>query len=127
MSARPRCLSSERTCIQNFAPSLSWNHIPSTSRSPSTVTPKREVAGPALHRPALTDLEDERVEEDDRVDVIERPLLPLADVVHDRVGDPADQVAAHLDAVDLGQVRLDIARRQAARVEREDLVVEPLE
>src|SRR6266516_8209722 len=40
---------------------------------------------------------------------------------------PADQVAADADAVDLGQVRLDVARRQAARVEREDLVVEPLE
>src|SRR5439155_4828363 len=76
---------------------------------------------------ALTDLEDERVEEDDRVDVVERPLLPLAHVLHDRVGDPADQVAADADAVDLGQVRLDVARRQAARVEREDLVVEPLE
>ena len=27
------------TCIQNFAPSVSWNHMPSTSRSPSSVTP----------------------------------------------------------------------------------------
>ena len=27
------------TCIQNFAPSLAWNHIPSTSRSPSIATP----------------------------------------------------------------------------------------
>src|SRR5579862_8448260 len=39
----------------------------------------------------------------------------------------ADKVAADLDAVDLGQMRLDVARRQPARVEREDLVVEPLE
>src|SRR5207249_8954049 len=62
-----------------------------------------------------------------RVDVIQGPLLPLTDVVHDRVGDPADQVATDLDPVDLGQVRLDIARRQAARVEREDLVVQTLE
>ena len=127
MSATPRCLSSLSTCIQNFAPSVSWNHIPSTSRSPSTVTPEREVAGAALHRPALADLQHQRVEEDDRVDVLQRPLLPLADVVHDRVGDAADQVAADLDAVDLGQVRLDVARRQPARVEREDLVVEALE
>ena len=37
------------------------------------------------------------------------------------------QVAADLDAVDLGQVRLDVARRQPARIEREDLVVEALE
>ena len=78
-------------------------------------------------RAALADLQDERVEEDHRVDVVERPLLPLAHVLHNRVGDAADQVAADLDAVDLGQVRLDVARREAARVEREDLVVEPLE
>ena len=39
MSCTPRCLSSVRTCIQNFAPSVSWNHMPSTSRSPSIVTP----------------------------------------------------------------------------------------
>ena len=88
---------------------------------------EREVAGAALHPPALADLQHQRVEEDDRVDVIQRPLLPLTDVVHDRVGDAADQVAADLDAVDLGQVRLDVARRQPARVEREDLVVEALE
>src|SRR4051812_39028698 len=88
---------------------------------------EREVAGSALYRPALADLQHQRVEEDDRVDVIERALLPLADVVHDGVGDAADQVAADLDAVDLGQVRLDVARREPARVEREDLVVEALE
>ena len=39
MSLTPRCLSSVRTCIQNFAPSVSWNHMPSTSRSPSSVIP----------------------------------------------------------------------------------------
>ena len=86
-----------------------------------------EVAGLALHRPALADLEDERIEEDHRVDVVQRSLLPLADVVHHGVGDTADQIPADLDAVDLGQVRLDVARREPARVEREDLLVEPLE
>jgi hypothetical protein len=86
-----------------------------------------EVAGLALHRPALADLEDERVEEDDRVDVVERPLLPLPDVLHHRVGDSRDEVAADLDAVELGQVRLDVAGRHPARVEGEDLVVEALE
>ncbi len=35
MSETPRFLRSLRTCIQNFAPSLASNHIPSTSRSPS--------------------------------------------------------------------------------------------
>jgi hypothetical protein len=33
---------------------------------------------------------------------LERPLLPLAHVLHHGVGDTADQVATDLDAVDLG-------------------------
>lgn len=63
--------------------------------------------------------------EHDRVDVLQRPLGPLTDVVHDRVGHAADQVEADLDAVDLGQVRPDVTDRQPAAVERQDLVVEP--
>ena len=50
--------------------------------------PEREVASLALHRTALLDLEHERVEEHDRVDIIKRPLLPSASVVHHRVGHP---------------------------------------
>ena len=55
--------------------------------------------------------------------------IPAAthDVLDGGVADAADQVAPDVDAVDLGPVRLDVARRQAARVESEDLVVEPLE
>ena len=87
--------------------------------------PEREVAGAALDRPVLTDLQHQRVEEDHRVDVLQRPLRPGADVVHDRVGDLRDQLAADLHAVDLLQVRLDVPRRQPPRVQREDLVVEP--
>src|SRR5262249_58305403 len=86
-----------------------------------------EVAGPPLDSAALADLEHERVEEDDWIDVVEGSLLPLAHVLDHGVGYPADQVAADLDAVQLGQVRLDISRREPARVEGEDLLVEALE
>jgi hypothetical protein len=85
---------------------------------------QRQVAGAALHAAALADLEHQRVEEDHRIDVLQRPLLPGAHVVHHRVGDAADQVAADRDAVDLLEVRLDVAHRQPARVQRQDLVVE---
>jgi hypothetical protein len=41
-SAAPR---RTNTCIQNLAPPVSWNHMPSTSRSPSSVIPRaREQA-----------------------------------------------------------------------------------
>jgi hypothetical protein len=44
------------------------------------------------------------VEEEDRVDVLERARLPLADVVEDGVGDPREQVVADLDPVQLAQI-----------------------
>jgi hypothetical protein len=87
---------------------------------------EREVAGAALHAAAIADLQHERVQEHDRVDVVQRPGLPRARVLHHRVGDLADEIAADLDAVELGQVRLDVPRREATAIEREDLLVEPL-
>ncbi len=94
-----------------------------------TVDPDRhrQVAGTPLDRAAVADLQHQRVEEDDRIDVIQWPCLPGPSVVHDRIGHPRDQIAADLDPVDLLQVSLDIPGRQAPRIEREDLVVEPLE
>src|SRR5205823_2222533 len=85
-----------------------------------------EVAGLALHRPAVADLEHERVEEQDRVEIIQRPLLPGLYILQDGIGDPADQIPPHRDSVELAQVSLDIPRREPTRVERQDLLVEPL-
>jgi hypothetical protein len=53
--------------------------------------------------------------------------LPRASVLHDRVSNAADEVTPDFDAVDLGEVRFDIPGGQPAAVEREDLLVEPLE
>jgi hypothetical protein len=88
--------------------------------------PKHEITRPPLDAAALTDLQHQGVEEHDGIDVIQRPLLPRAGVIHDRVGDAADQVAPDLHAIDLGDMRLNIAGREAAGVKREDLVVKPL-
>ena len=86
----------------------------------------RQIAGPALHAAAVADLQHHAVQEHDRVDILQRPGLPRAGVLHDRVGDAADQIPSDFDAVDLGEVRFDIPRREPAAVEREDLLVEPL-
>ena len=59
-----------------------------------------------------------------RIQRVERTGLPLRRLGGDRVGDGADQVGRNLGAVDLAQVALDLTRAQAARVERNDLVVE---
>jgi len=85
-----------------------------------------EVQRAALHRSALADLQDHAVEEHDRVDVLQGPLAPLADIVHHTVGHAADEVATDVHAVDLLEVRGDVARREPTRVQGQDLVVEPL-
>jgi hypothetical protein len=87
----------------------------------------RQITRAPLHAAAVTDLEHQRVEEHDRVDVLQRPGLPGAGVVHDRVGDAADQIPSDFDAVDLSEVRFDIPPREPTGIEREDLLVEPLE
>ena len=64
------------------------------------------------------------VQVDDRVDRIQRPGLPRLDLVDDRIGHGRDQAGRDLRAVHLLQVRLDLAHRHAAGVQRQDLVVE---
>ena len=76
--------------------------------------------------PVLADLQDERVQEHDRIDVIQRPRLPGTDIVHHRVGDLRDQIAADLNAVELLQEPLDLPGRQPPRIQGQDLLVEPL-
>src|SRR5207249_4424206 len=70
----------------------------------------RQVGVPVAHRPLVADLQHDRVEPDDQVELLERPRLPLLDIVEHSVGDAADRVAADLDAVDLRQVLRDLAR-----------------
>jgi hypothetical protein len=107
MSATPRFLSSVITFSQNFAPSVCSTQIPSTS--------------------FVADLHAQRIEDHHGVQRIERPVLPLLHLVEHRVRDRADQVRAHLDAVQLLQVALDLAHRHPACVQRQHLLVETLE
>ena len=81
----------------------------------------RLVADHAL----VADLDPDRVEEDQRVNRIERPLLPGGDFIEHGVRHRADQVGRHVDPVQLVQVPGDLAGAHAARVHRHDLVIEP--
>src|SRR5262249_42966442 len=82
---------------------------------------ERHVDRLVAHQPLVADLDPQRVEENHRV---ERPVLPFANLLEDRVGDPADQIGRNLDAVNLHQVRLDLAKRQAARIQANDAVIQ---
>jgi len=120
-------LSSVSTASQNFAPSTLLEPEAEHVAFAVEVDADRHVAGLVADGAAVADLHDQRVEEQDRVDVLERSCLPLPDVVEHGVGDPRDQVVADLDAVQLGQVRLDVAHAHPAPVQRDDLIVEAVE
>ena len=85
----------------------------------------RHVARLVFDRVPVADLHDQRVEVDDRVDALQRPVLPRLRVLEHRVGDLRDQIRRDLGAVDLRQVSLDLADRQPAGVEADHPVVEP--
>jgi len=88
--------------------------------------PEREVARAALNAAALTDLQHQAVQKHDRVDVIQGPGRPRSRVVHHGVGDATDQITPDLDTVELPQIGLDVACREAPRIQRDDLLVKPL-
>ena len=67
------------------------------------VDAQRHVARLVSDRMPVADLHDQRVEVDDRVDALKRPVLPRLRVGQDRVGDLRDQVRRDLGAIDLGQ------------------------
>jgi site-specific DNA recombinase len=74
-------------------------------------------------RALVADLHPQRIEEHQGIDCLERPVLPLGDLVQDGVGHRADQVGRDVDAVEFRQMPLDLADRHTPRVHRHDLVV----
>jgi hypothetical protein len=71
----------------------------------------------------VADLDPKGVKENQRIDRLQRPGLPGGDLLH-RIRHRADQVRRHVDAVELAQMPDDLARAHAARVHRDDLVIE---
>src|SRR6266545_4543146 len=87
----------------------------------------RDVDGLLAHDLLVADRDLERVQIDNRVQLLERPALPGAHVVLDRGGHLADQPVRDVDAVQLAQMPLDLAGRHPAGVQGEDLLVEAVE
>ena len=73
---------------------------------------------------AVADLHVDGVDEDHRIDGVEGPVLPFGHALEDLVGDRGDRLPGHVGAVDLGQVRLDLAGGQALRGQRDDHLVD---
>ena len=88
-SLTPRLRRSVRTLIQNLAPSPPVPaHKPRMSFSRQG-DPDRRVDGPVGDLP-VADLDDDRVDEHRRVDLVQRPRLPGLHLLDHPVGDPAD-------------------------------------
>jgi hypothetical protein len=68
---------------------------------------------------AVADLDVDHVDEHDWVDAVQRPVLPGGHLFEHPVGDPRDRVPRDLCAIDVGEVRGDLARRQPLRRERD--------
>src|SRR5271165_5434252 len=83
-----------------------------------------QVDGPVRDL-ALADLHVDSVDEDYRVNRIERPALPFRQAFHDPVGNSRDRLLGDLGAIDLGQVRGDLPVRQPFRRQGNDQVVDP--
>ena len=73
----------------------------------------------------VADLHHDRVDEDRRVDLVQRPVLPRLHLLDHLVGDPADGLLRHRGAVDLREVRADLTRGQTLRIQRQDDLIDP--
>jgi len=85
---------------------------------------QRDIDRFAAHHRLVANLDPQRVEEHDRIHPLKRPALPGRHLRHDAVGDRADQIRGHLDAIHFREKALDFAHRHAARIQSKDLVVE---
>src|SRR3954468_23435430 len=63
--------------------------------------PERDIDGLVADRALVAHLDADRVEEDQRIERLERPVLPFGDLVEHGIGHRADQVRRDLEAVDL--------------------------
>lgn len=73
---------------------------------------------------AVAHLHDECVQVDDGVADLQWPISPLAHFTEHCVRDPADEIVADVDAVDLREMAADFSVAEAACVHRENLLLE---
>lgn len=75
----------------------------------------------------VTDFHDDRVDEDHRVDRIQRPARPFGELPGDLLGDPADRVLGDLRPIDLVEVRGDLPGRQTPGGQRQHDLIDPVQ
>src|SRR4051794_21930888 len=119
MSCKPRALRSLKTFSQKRAPSVSSIHRPSTSCLPERPTPST-VYTHFLRTPLSVRTATRRPShKEDRVHAFERPVLPLHNLLLQFLSDTRDELRRDLDAIDFFDVRFDLPRGEAPRIQRD--------
>jgi len=85
---------------------------------------ERDMNRFVAHQAFIADLDPQGVEENQRIDRLERPGLPSRDFLQNRVGDHADQFRRDVDAIEFVQMPDDLPVAHAAGVHRDHFVVE---
>src|SRR3546814_1665806 len=62
---------------------------------------ERDMEGLVADHAFIPDLDPDRVEEDQRINRVKRPLLPGGELVEDRIGHRADQIGRDVDTVQI--------------------------
>ena len=83
------------------------------------IHPDRQIHGVVPHHALVANLHAHRVQNHDRIHPLERPRLPRRGFRDHLIGDCTDHVRRDRDLIQPFQMPLDLAHRQAARVERE--------
>src|ERR1044071_1408685 len=122
-SSTPRFFSSFMTRRQNLAPSFCSSQRPKISLVPSARTPSAICTALLRTRPSSR-IFTRGVEENQWVGRLQRPGLPGGNLLQHRVGHCADQIGRHVDAEEIAQMANNLTRAHAARVHRDDLVIE---
>ena len=99
----------------------------SLNGAPLQVDADHHIDRAVLHPAFVPHLHHQRVQEHDRIERLQRTVLPGLDLFQHRIGHLRYQRRAHFHAVDLPQVPLDLPRGHPPRVHRQDLVVETAE
>ena len=86
-----------------------------------------QVAGLDPHRPAITDPQPDRVDTDDRIDLVQGPIPPFLDLLVDRVGDVRDRLVRHTRPIDRLEVLGDVPGGHGLGIQSDDHVVEVTE
>lgn len=76
------------------------------------------------HGGAVANAHEKRIQIDNGVDGVDRAALPRLRSLQDGIGDFADKLWRNVRAVDLLEIALNLPRRHAASVERENFLIE---